>query len=474
MKQWLSPTPIHHRHYDVCVEPDGDGARRRRARQSIGQTGASRQATLFALCAWSEMIHSGNGLEAIMAVVSNVASNIITPHEVGLRHVPSESVSASTQAAVQLRDRCMRRLMTTAMALVVTLVCCTCMAAGNPIAGSESDPSRTASGEPFLLAPPKGAGPVVVRARFNLHDINEINDGAETFEFAGVLTLKWHDPRQAFDPAVVGVDEKIFQGAYQFNELPPGWFPQVVLVNESGLYQKNGVVLRVQPDGTSTLIETLNAIAEAEFNISRFPFDGQRLEAVFEVLGFDQDEVVLQVASDAASFFASDVRVPQWTITGASASVRDRPASYAGRRGVSSAFVVSVDVQRESFYMRRLVIIPLVVIVLLSFSVFWMDRSSLGDRLSVSFIGILTGVAYQLVMSEQLPRISYVTLMHGFLNLSFLTMCATVVINLVVGALDQRGKFELGDRIDRRCRWGFPLAYFGLLLVMLGTALLLF
>ena len=65
---------------------------------------------------------------------------------------------------------------------------------------------------------------------------------------------------------------------------------------------------------------------------------------------------------------------------------------------MASAFIVSVDVQRESFYMRRLVIIPLVVIVLPSpSSVFWMDRSSLGDRLSVSFIGILTGVAYQLV-----------------------------------------------------------------------------
>ena len=155
-------------------------------------------------------------------------------------------------------------------------------------------------------------------------------------------------------------------------------------------------------------------------------------------------------------------------------SVRDRSASYAGRRGIASAFIVSVEVQRESFYMRRLVIIPLVVIVLLSFSVFWMERSSLGDRLSVSFIGILTGVAYQLVMSEQLPRISYVTLMHGFLSLSFLTMCATVVVNLVVGALDKRGQVALGDRIDRRCRWGFPLAYFGLLLVMRAVASLFF
>ena len=368
----------------------------------------------------------------------------------------------------------MNKLISMIVMLVVAVVCSARVTAAQPVGEPDIEPSRTATSEPFLLAPPKEAGPVVVRARFELHDINEINDGAETFEFAGVLTLKWHDPRQAFDPAVVGVDEKIFQGAYQVNELATGWYPQVVLVNESGLYQKNGVVLRVQPDGTSTLIETLNATAKAEFNMRRFPFDGQRLEAVFEVLGFDRDEVLLQVESDAASSLASDVRLPQWTVTGARASVRDRAASYAGRRGVSLAFVVSVDVQRESFYLRRLVIIPLVVIVLLSFSVFWMDRSSLGDRLSVSFIGLLTAVAYQLVMSEQLPRISYVTLMHGFLNLSFLTMCATVVINLVVGALDRRGKSELGDRVDRRCRWIFPFTYFGLILLMVGATFLFF
>lgn len=346
--------------------------------------------------------------------------------------------------------------------------------AADSIAAAESDPPRTTSSARFLLGPPKEAGPVVVRVRFELHDINEINDGAEAFDFTGVLVLEWRDPRQAFDPAVEGVNEKIFQGGYQFNEVSTGWYPQLVLVNEAGSYQMSGVVMRVQPDGASTLIQTLNASAETEFDMTRFPFDGHRLEAVFEVLGFDRDEVELQVESGAASSQASVVRVPQWTITGANMSVRDRYAFYSGRRGVSSAFIVSIDVQRESFYASRLVIIPLVVIVLLSFSVFWMDRSSLGDRLSVSFIGILTGVAYQIVMSDLLPHISYVTLMHGFLSLSFLTMCATVVINLVVGVLDQRGKHEVGDRIDRRCRWGFPLAYFGLMLVMFGVAMVFF
>lgn len=75
---------------------------------------------------------------------------------------------------------------------------------------------------PFGLGPPSARGPVVVRATFQLRDINDIDDAAETFEFGGVLELVWRDERHAFDPEVVGVDEKIYQGTFQFNEISPG------------------------------------------------------------------------------------------------------------------------------------------------------------------------------------------------------------------------------------------------------------
>jgi hypothetical protein len=331
-----------------------------------------------------------------------------------------------------------------------------------------------AKSEPFVLGPPNGDGPVVVRASFEVRDINDIEDEAERFEFGGVLKLTWHDERQAFDPVEAGVDEKIYQGGYQFNELSPGWFPQVVLVNESGLYEKHGVILRVQPDGTSTLVETVNAVAEADLDLRRYPFDRHRLEATFEVLGTDNAEVVLQAESATGSPSVGRVRMPQWSLSGVSTSTRESPASYAGREGVASAFVVSMDVERKSFFTVRLIVIPLALIVMLSWSVFWMDLSSLGDRIAVSFIGILTAVTYQIVVSEILPHISYMTLMHGFLNLSLLIMCATVVINLAVGALDRQGKSEAGDRVDRHCRWIFPLTYVGLTLLMVAVTFVFF
>lgn len=329
------------------------------------------------------------------------------------------------------------------------------------------------SEEEFKLGPPTPSDPVNVRASFELQDINEINDEVDTMEFTGLLTLEWLDPREAFDPAEEGVTEKVFQGAYQFNEIATGWYPQLYLVNESGLFEISGVTLRIAPDGTSKLIQSINATAEVSLDLRKFPFDNQRLEAIFQPLGFNNNEVLLEVKSHISPT-EIPITVPQWDIRGVDSSVVDRPTSYLGKGAVSSAFVVGIDVERRPFYVIRLVVIPLIVIVLLSFSVFWMDRSSLGDRLNVSFIGLLTGVAYLLVTSDHLPNISYFTLIHGFLNLSYLTMCATVVINLIVGSLDKKGNTEAGDRVDRICRWVFPLVYFGLLIIMFTVAHLIY
>ena len=48
---------------------------------------------------------------------------------------------------------------------------------------------------------------------------------------------------------------------------------------------------------------------------------------------------------------------------------------------------------------------------------------------------------------------------------------ASVVVSLWVGSLDKRGQTAAGDRIDRRCRWIFPVLYGGLLLIVVGVTL---
>jgi hypothetical protein len=333
-----------------------------------------------------------------------------------------------------------------------------------------AEPELTTSHErnnKFISALPQENGPVEVTVSFELRDINHIDDEAETVEFTGVLKLSWDDPRQAFDPVIEGTEEKI---------VFTGWFPQLILVNESGLYEKHGVLLRVRSDGSLSLFETVDAVAKIDLDLRQYPIDQQRLEAVFHVLGFDSDEIVLRLEpsyNDGDLNIDETFQIPQWHLTGIKSSTGTRNTPLIGKGATTSTFVVSIDLQRRSFFIFRLVILPLIIIVMLSWSVFWMDKSSLGDRISVSFIGILTAVTYQVVLSEILPRISYVTMINGFLIISFFIMSITVLVNLRVGYLDRHGMSEAGDRLDHRCRWMFPMIYFGLLLVIFLMAFFL-
>jgi len=104
----------------------------------------------------------------------------------------------------------------------------------------------------------------------------------------------------------------------------------------------------------------------------------------------------------------------------------------------------------------------------LSWSVFWMDSEQLSDRMGISFLGILTVVAFQIVVSDMLPRIPYFTILSSFLLISYLMLVASVVVNLTVGWLDRKGRAERADRLDRACRWAFPLAFVAANTLMVG------
>lgn len=310
-----------------------------------------------------------------------------------------------------------------------------------------------------LRGPPRTAdGPVDVAVGFYLIDIVDINSDEKTFEFEGILSLRWNDPRLAFDPAAVGTDEKIYQGKYQFAEIFDGWWPPLVLRNESGRYERQEVLLRVGHDGSVTYVEELQALAEANMDLRLIPFDAQEFGVTFEVLGYDTNTVRLR--PDSARIGLADPTLTQWHLDQVQYRVFETDPAYLGVGGTAlSAIEFSYPAVRSPHYLLRLVVFPLMILVALSWSVFWMDRESLGDRMDISFIGILTVVAFQILVSDRLPRISYFTIMSSFMYITYLTMAAAVLVNLRVGALDKRGDVARGNRLDRICRWAFPLGY---------------
>ncbi|TWT55912.1 ligand-gated ion channel [Allorhodopirellula solitaria] len=375
----------------------------------------------------------------------------------------ADKIDANPKSSFHWSTACKRFASAAQFALLA--ICCSLATAAEPVTAPVL--------KPHPLNPPKSVGSVSVHATFELLTISDINDEAEQVGLSGILTLTWKDPRQSFDPVQEGVSEKVYSGDFQFNEVFVGWYPQVTLANTAGQYDSLAVVLRVKPDGTCTLSQAIEAAAKVDLNMRRFPFDRQRLEIIFRLFGFDSHNIEFDSESIAVTTKESFTKVPQWSLRKIQASNRTLNASNTVGMGAASAFVVAIDVKREPLFMLRLVVVPLSLIVLLSWSVFWMDRSSVGDRVSVSFVGILTAVAYQITLVGIVPNVSIVTMMNAFLNLSLLIMCAPVFISLYVGTVDRSGH-KRGDRIDRRCRWLFPLTYIALNAVILLVSFFVF
>lgn len=323
-----------------------------------------------------------------------------------------------------------------------------------------ANPSQT-----VLLSPPPSDGPVEVRVGFQLIDINAIDEQDETFQFSGVLTVQWKDERQAFDPAAEGVAEKFYQGNFQFNEISPAWYPEISLLNVAGMFEKGEPLCRVSPDGTCTLITPVNATAKSLLKLRHYPFDRHNLRIVFGIPGYASSEVAMKPLPLAA-LAAEEIHLPQWELLGKRSATEEILSTTPGSDAPTSAFVVELDVKRQPLFVLRLVVGPLFLVVVLSWSVFWMDRASVGDRMSVSFVGLLTAVAYQIILGDILPHIAYLTPVNVFVNLSFMVMCASIVVNLVVGELNRGGQGDKADALDNRCKVLFPVVYLSLLAIV--------
>jgi len=344
------------------------------------------------------------------------------------------------------------------------LAICCCLAAW------AAWPAGALADEPLEAGMPNPpARPTRVECAILILDVIDIDDVDESFAAEIALIASWQDPRLAFDAAAEGTDVKLFQGPFQFAEVFKGWWPQLVIINEVGKSDPNSVTLRVFPDGTVRYLEQRNATLETPMDLHDFPFDTQRLRASMIPFGNHADEVVLAVderfadTTDEYVHREQDVNVAGWTLQHLQMVVDETSIMAAGGPERFSRMVTTITLERRSWQLVWAMLFPLLILVSVVWSIFWVEIDALPDRLNISFIGVLTIVAYQFVVLEDLPRMSYLTFTDTVLLISFVMMAATVPQSLLIHSLVRKGKQRLARTIDRTCRWLFPLAYLALL-----------
>lgn len=308
------------------------------------------------------------------------------------------------------------------------------------------------------VSPPSLTESTLVDLGLFIIDVSQVDAVENTFKIQGLLDLVWCDPRQAFDAAAAGVNEKIYLEQSALRETAETWWPDPDFVNQTEPRETENVVLVVRADGTVNYEEQFVATLKSSFDLRRFPFDRQRLSV--EIESFVWTAHTMRFHEEAQKIgFDEAFEIPEWHVLSVDSSVVSR--QEVRDRDVFSEFLLEIELQRHPGYYIWKLILPLALLVVASWISFWLTDWLVNRRLGLAFSGVLSVVAFQFVIAGDLPKVSYLTFMDSFLMLSFMMMVLTIGQNTIVSHYYLKERQERAHRVDAVSRWLFPLLYLG-------------
>ena len=338
-------------------------------------------------------------------------------------------------------------------ALAMTLLLANTSSAEQACDGSTLLPElfRTAD-TPVATGPPSSTEPMPVEINLQITELDNIDELNSQFRFEGYGDFRWCDPRMAFDATAEAQNVRRYFG---LNGDIPYWNVNLAIANSIGAIETTRRLIEIHSDGNIRVSGYFNSKVAVPFDLRRFPFDEQTFEIQIESFTYNNEVVRLVTGNDRVSF-SPDLYLSEWQITGIEAHV-EQTTNVRDRVPFSRA-VVKLHVAREwGFYVYKLWV-PLLLIVGLSFSIFWMRDESLAGRTRISATAFLTVVAYQFAISGNLPKVAYLTIMDRLMVASFVLIALTAVQSMAVDKL-RKSQPERATRLDRTSRWLFPLGY---------------
>jgi hypothetical protein len=198
------------------------------------------------------------------------------------------------------------------------------------------------------------------------------------------------------------------------------------------------------------------------FDLQRFPNDVQRLTIHMVAPSIREGFRVVPTAQFAVE---SPTTSSAWTFSNLETRSETVPALLAGRPPRVDV-TISIDAKRDPrFYLWR-VVLPLCMIVFMSWSVFWMEPSQLEAQLQVSCSAVITLIAFEMSLTSVLPEVSYLTSLDLFVLGATVFVFTALGESVVTSALAERKRFDAARRIDRLARLVFPASFVVLLAVI--------
>ncbi|MBW4699462.1 MAG: hypothetical protein KME03_16505 [Aphanocapsa lilacina HA4352-LM1] len=315
-------------------------------------------------------------------------------------------------------------------------------------------------GQSTLVPPPPIADePLTVATGIYLIECYGLDDKEETYKVNAFLSLRWKDRRLAFDPARSGVRIKTYASEAI-------WVPEVRFINIETARQSEVVDISVSPDGTVQYLERFAVLFLSPLDFRRYPFDAQILHMYLIVRSVDTRNIVLAV-DPTKTGKNKDVFLTGWDINSFTAAAK--PTNFAFENRLESKLDYQLQISRQSFSYIPNIILPMLFILLISWTAFWSTSYEANVTLVVSTL--IAHIAFNLVVANNLPKTPYMTYTGAIIFMIYLFYFVAMVEVTVQHSLKVENKSRQAASITRVARVAFPVVF---ILTNIALALLFF
>ncbi|MFC1707369.1 TAXI family TRAP transporter solute-binding subunit [Planctomycetota bacterium] len=232
----------------------------------------------------------------------------------------------------------------------------------------------------------------------------------------------------------------------------------------------------VRKRGWTFALYRVQATLRGNFPLHRYPFDKQTLRIEIEcptadapIVRFVPDDRREVGGSPRISMLDASVQIADWSLLHVHQKtfLKRYPTDFGSReqkaqRGlVYSRYVYSIEVNRLLLPYVVKFVVPLVLIVLMAFSVFFIHASEFEVQAGIVITALLSCVAFHISQADSLPEVGYLVAADKFFLLSYIVIFLALAEVIAENSLFQQGRVEDAHRLDRISRWAYPIGFFG-------------
>jgi hypothetical protein len=235
-------------------------------------------------------------------------------------------------------------------------------------------------------------------------------------------------------------------------------------VNEtSSVIRKFPDIVEAEPDGTLKYEQRYIGAFSQPLRLQSFPFDRQTFHIELVAVRYRPDEVRFVPDQDFVgnglqhgAGIAPAITLPDWTIE----KWQTKPLTYTIGPGLQfSSYAFEFTASRNVQYYILKVILPLILIVVMSWAGFWIDPVNASAQISVAVTSMLTLIAYRFAVDTQLPRLPYMTRLDALFLTSTLLVFFSLIEVMTTTIMDNNQQTERAKKLDRYCRVVFPAIF---------------